>query len=977
MGAEPLGRVRRFGHPQASNAFRPCGGTVERAPSTVSARARAAVRGISSLRRLSPSIWLIGVAMAACILLRSIPFELPAAHGYAARFVHAKAAADLLQSDPAAAGLGPREFEAAAAEWRARHADTLAPLEQQAEQRFRDAFTFEGEDGARHVYLGGEDGYYWLKLTDTMLARGTVCDRVERGTCIDALGNAPLGQTIEYTGSPHVYLMAALQRLLTWLRPGFPLSTTAILLPLLLSVLAVIPAFLIAERVSGRLGGLTAALLLSCNALIFVRGSHSDDDIWIVVLPVFAMGCITAAFGRATWSARLPLAGSGGVALAVLAVAWKGWPLFALYSAASLIALGAWAALAAFVAKLRGRPSNFAFLWTVCLCTLSIIVGFVAAGWLLGARVDLGVFAGGLSSVIGRAGSLPARINTAPLSDVFHMVAELVSVNAETLQHWTGPVATGLGLVGFTLALLAPSSRRQSILVLGLLVLGPFIAALLAHYSSTRTPMLLVPALTGLATGIGAWFLDRPVGDRAAATGILGLSWLGATLWMSFEGDRYVLLSMAPLSVSAGIAVGRAASAVRALGLGEAPLARAARVIAAGALAALALEPVASLGWAQALAFVPSINSTWTEAFSAIRASSGRDAIVDTWWDYGHWAKYYTGRAVVTDGASLLSQSVHWMARALAAPSDTEALGWLRMMNCGAVADPDGQSPARPYDMLNRWSADPGLAFRSMIELSRLPRGPAADFLRGAGLPESRLAALLATAYCTPPPSFLVLTTGLFNTNSWLESGLWDPGRAYIVELARHQSIEAALPAIRTKYGLSETAARDYYAAARRVRTEDDRIAFAAPGAQVWSRDWQPCVAEDDGLHCTLNLGNPTAGSYARDATVDPEHPERTRIRIVPSAGAAAIEATPALVEIARPDRLQDVPLADATVALAVLVDPDHQRVFVGTPSVVHSTVVRLALLDGRYSPPFQKIYDRSAVDGQRITVWRIVWGQP
>src|SRR5262249_44744453 len=94
----------------------------------------------------------------------------------------------------------------------------------------------------------------------TMLSRGTVCDRMDRNTCVDALGNAPLGQPIEYTGSPHVYLMAALQRLLGWLRPGFPLSTTAILMPMLLSALVVIPAYLIPARRSDRL----LAVVLQC-----------------------------------------------------------------------------------------------------------------------------------------------------------------------------------------------------------------------------------------------------------------------------------------------------------------------------------------------------------------------------------------------------------------------------------------------------------------------------------------------------------------------------------------------------------------------------------------------------------------------------------------------------------------------------------------------------------------------------------------
>ena len=98
-----------------------------------------------------------------------------------------------------------------------------------------------------------------------------------------------------------------------------------------------------------------------------------------------------------------------------------------------------------------------------------------------------------------------------------------------------------------------------------------------------------------------------------------------------------------------------------------------------------------------------------TGGFAAIRAQSSSDAIVDIWWDYGHWAKYFTGRPVALDGASLQNQSVHWMARALAATNDAEAIGLLRMMNCGNVTDPDGGSPARPYDMLVRWSADPGL----------------------------------------------------------------------------------------------------------------------------------------------------------------------------------------------------------------------------------------------------------------------------
>ena len=214
------------------------------ATSAVKEGAIAVTRGIGHLWRLSPSAWLIAAVIAVTIVLRAIPLYLPAAEIWGAEVARAKATADFLQSNPTAAQLSPSALEAAVAQWTRQHADTLMPLKRQAAQDFRDGLTFEGDDGARHVYLGDADGYYWLQLAKSVLARGTVCDRVERGACIDALANAPVGQPIEYVGSPHVYSIAAVQRVMTWLRPGFPISTTAMLVPMALSALMAIPAFL-------------------------------------------------------------------------------------------------------------------------------------------------------------------------------------------------------------------------------------------------------------------------------------------------------------------------------------------------------------------------------------------------------------------------------------------------------------------------------------------------------------------------------------------------------------------------------------------------------------------------------------------------------------------------------------------------------------------------------------------------------------
>src|SRR5207245_2638381 len=229
---DPLGRSCGFSHADgpSGSICGDSGGNV-----TANRGAIAAARGIGRLWRLSPSGWLLALAIIVCIVLRTIPLYLPEARNAAATVVRESATAELLRNDPGAARLTSSELEVATARWTMEHAETLTALERQAEQSFGDALTFQGDDGERHVYLGDEDGYYWLQLARSVLARGTVCDRIERGECIDALANAPLGQAIEYVHSPHVYAIAAAQRLMNWLRPGFPLSSAAMLVPIVLS----------------------------------------------------------------------------------------------------------------------------------------------------------------------------------------------------------------------------------------------------------------------------------------------------------------------------------------------------------------------------------------------------------------------------------------------------------------------------------------------------------------------------------------------------------------------------------------------------------------------------------------------------------------------------------------------------------------------------------------------------------------------
>jgi len=918
-----------------------------------------------------PSGWLLTLVVAGTIILRLIPIYVPIANAWADRLLHDQVA-DRLASEAGAKPLAPDALEAEVARWMREHAAIVEPLRAQTRERFRDSITFQGDDGVRHVFLGGIDGYYWLKLAASLLAHGTVCDRVENGACIDALADAPLGQPIEYTGSPHVYAIAGLHRLITWLRPGFPLSSTGVVLTVLVSALMVIPAFILARALSNALGGFVAALAVSTNSVVIERTVDADDDVWIVALPILTACLLVSAFGRPRWSERGLLAALAGGSLAILAAVWKGWPLFGLLTLAGLGAIVAWDLLG----RMIRRRSSSALAAIAGVCTISAAIGFALMGWALHIRIDSGLIIDQFSGVLGHPAVVDAPLDTAPFPDTFQFVAELAAVNASVIEESLGVVGLGLGVFGFALPLLAPGVRN-SLYTLALAALAVACAAALGHVGAGRTATLGIVGAVTVAAGVAGWLGKTPPQPQLAAGAILGFAWLGATLWQSFGGLRYVLLAVPPLSIAAGIAVGCLASAVAAVGPRRWRPGRILGLSLAGALAAAVVIPVAVGGVRRAYAHYPAVNSAWATVFSKIRTQSIPDAIVDTWWDYGHWAKYLTGRAVNLDGASLQNRGVHWMARALAAPTDVASLGFLRMMNCGDVTDPDGAPPARPYETLVRWNGDRALDYRTIGSLAQVRPALAASVLQGIGLSDERAAALLKVMECRPPESYLVLTTELLRTQGWKESGQWDPNLAYVVDLARRYPADIAERTIERRFGVPAAAAHDLYVTARYVRSEEGRIAFAASEAQTWSTDWQSCATEADSLHCPLDLGDFRLGAHLQDVSVDLRDPQRTRIRMLAHPGAEPTEAIPAFVEIARPDRLEDVAVQGATVHLAVLVDPERGRVFVGTPGIVRSTVVRLTLLDGRYSPSFQKIADELGVDRRRVTAWRIVWEQP
>ena len=204
----------------------------------------------------------------------SLPHSLPAAQDWGERRANAYAEALFrLQAQRQGASVEreatqtPPNLET----WKDRNRARLERVAQEAEQRYRDQYTYRAPDGSEHIYLGGTDSYYWLHFARKLNRSGDLCDPGEGGRCIDAYGHAPIGAALAYPFSLHVFAIAAIHRLVTTFRPYYPLAASAKFLAITVAVLGVVPAFFVGRLMAGTLGGLIATVMITLHQLVLVR----------------------------------------------------------------------------------------------------------------------------------------------------------------------------------------------------------------------------------------------------------------------------------------------------------------------------------------------------------------------------------------------------------------------------------------------------------------------------------------------------------------------------------------------------------------------------------------------------------------------------------------------------------------------------------------------------------------------------------
>jgi asparagine N-glycosylation enzyme membrane subunit Stt3 len=789
-------------------------------------------------------------------------------------------------------------------------------------------FRYHGEDGREHVYLGDIDSYFWLRQARDQLRTGTRCEAVVGDECRDVLGNAPVGRRMPYARSLHVTAIVWLHRAIRTVRPGYPLPASAFWVSVLIGVLGTVPAFLLGERLAGPLGGFGAAVLVGTSPFVLQRSLGSDNDVWNVVLPLAVVASAAAATAEADVGRQVAYAAVAAAFVGLHAAVWSGWVFTYLVTAFGLFTNALTRVLRVALRGWRRRPAEAGALRRglvplLVFCPAAAV--FVAlAGASGGLAVALRAAAALRSTLAPEAA--PRVVPGTAWPDVLATVSELRRPGLAGIAAMAGqPLYFFAGWLGLLLLWL-PRSRwrnRHLAVMIGGTLLYYFLLMGPPPPPSQLVALLAVPIVVGVAVAVTA--SRHEVHEAGAA--FLVTVWFLAALKQSYEGARFVLLLVAPAAVACGVAIGRlhlwlSRGAVKVAGGRRSAWATALFVLVGATL----VMPV-ERGIATARRYVPEMTDAWWDTLAHIREAAPRDAIVNTWWDYGHWTTYVAERGTSADGASLLTHVPYWLARALMAPSEPETVGLLRMLNCGSDATPEPEGLLGAYGKLVGAGLDDAAARTLVLELGRRDRSAARTLLAERGL-ASLEPTVLASTHCRPPPAYLVLGSRLAGLRAIRQLAAWDFVRPGTVPASPSTPLVAGIPPA-----------------------------------------WSTCMPTNDEWLCAP----PEDAAWGGRGTFRyrPSAPEESSFDA--PFGEAGPQSVPRVIRLAEVDGVRDVRPDGATdPEVGVLVDLTESRVLVGPPDLVRSTLVQLLYLDGRSTTHFEKFDARVSPSGERVATWRI-----
>jgi len=792
--------------------------------------------------------------------------------------------------------------------------ENKAQIEPQIEQ-LSNYFTSRFQDDSGQTYLLAIDPYFYWRHVDHYLENkqaGTIYTSelsnlnaqqlmysntdFSKNQDWDGQRMAPIGSSTRMTF--HSYVGVILHKILSIFNPTQSTLSTMFLIPIILCALAVIPAFLIGKKIAGNLGGFLAGTMLAINSNFLGRtaGGFSDTDSYVVLFPLLITWLFIESITHKNLRKRITYASLGGLCVGLFSFAWTGWWYIFDFILASIFIYIIYLIINHIkekkkVSKIFKEKDFLNYLKTM-------------GSFILTSTIFVSLFRGFnsfLNSITDPLGIIVMKdVATKTLwPTILTTVAELNPASwGQVLNSVGGAMFFWLALIGIFLNFTVKRKTKGTNIKSGILLTLWFIGTIFASTRGLRFLILLTPAFA-VAFGIGVGIIYKKL-----------VKWIPKALNIDKKICKIVLIIFIML---------------------------------------LLISPLKAAN-NTAKHEIPSMNDAWHNTLNKIKTESAENAIVNSWWDFGHWFITLADRRVTFDGAGQDKHMAYWVGRSLLTDDEEKTLGILRMVDCGNN---------NAFWALNEELNDTIKSIEILNNIILMEKTQASSELLNY-VSQQKANEVLEYSHCTPPPNYYITSEDMVGkAGVWGHFGSWNFERASMYQNVKKLNSIDGMKLLENNFSLDQEKANQYYYEIQNIE------------ADQWISPWPSyvsgigsCQQQENYTICRNNLQGGTIEFKINPLTME------TTI------SANGNEIYPASIVYTTENDIIEKEFDNAEFPYSIAIIPDGEgfKNILMMKELASSTFTKLFFFGGHGQDCFELFNEQNQVTGGKIYTWKVDW---
>ncbi len=803
-----------------------------------------------------------------------------------------------------------------------------------------------------HTHLLDIDAYYWYAEARNYLRNGQLGDSYdESGDRIFSLRNGRFGRST--TNIPFHPLFIAWMYKIVHFFYDVSFVRIVFLAPVVIIALSIIPAFFIGRRIGGNLGGFFAAMTIAVNPALLSRTAAgvADTDCYNILFPLLIAWVFIESFEAKELKKSIIFAVIGAFLVGLYSTAWLAW-WYVFEFIIITVVIYMVCDLAMHFKELKGGIKEYFSVSNVKDSLIFLGVFFLGSG------LFVTMFRGfdGFMTII-RGPFTVIRLKDVAVStmwpNVFTTVAEFNEVSiTEVVQHMGGNLLFWLGLMG--IVLLLTDFKKFKWRDIGYVLFSAAYYGVMVYKQNSLTEHLVFIVIMSLPIIIGllkvVLMKEKEIDIKYS---LFLVVWFLGTTYAFTKGLRFSILMVPAFAIAFGIIVGVIYNSVSGWLSKEMNINKyISKTVIAIVLCLLLISPIRGAD-ATGRNELPLMNDAWRDVLVNIKESS-TDAIITSWWDFGHWFFTVGEQRVTFDGASQ-GRLIYWVGKSLVTDNEDVAMGILRMLNCGQnyAADTlekylNGDS-ARTVEILNR----------AILK----DRKGAERILMNEGLNNEKTQEILKYTHCGNllDQYFIASEDMIGKSGVWAHFGTWDFDRADMWQSVNGVDEDEGKQILRKEFNLSEEEADVIY------------YEIQNNAADRWVSGWpnymsgiSGCSVKDDKATCIVGVEGGTM-------------PLEIDLKNYDASVSGQQGIHPVSIVYMDKGKVKEKKFDGSSLGVSVILIKDGENsysIVMTAPELANSMFTKLYYFKGEGLEHFKTLISRRHINGGMIYAYKVEWNK-